>query len=567
MSNSINHFKQKFLSFLTLGALLLSILILGSSVLITKQKTSVRSPAALASSDTMALSKSSGPIPFGPFHFGERASDYDYVKDSVKAGDIFTGGFISLDPRNTVPEVESILTTARNQGKKVIVNLAKSDPCYYWNSSTFNQTQFLSDVGVFVPTLSKYKDVVIGILLLNEPHNPDRGCTPVPPLELYNVAKLIRTTLLANVFSPSFLLGFGSHPAYFNSVPVDGTINFSNTQYAPQKGTIQEFLTSQETAASSVRQRLYFTVNALSDGINLDDDLLYICQNIHRGRVAMVGYWTWNTTGGNQTIPLSDLAKVKDACNGRTNQITPTQTATVTEPLNTLNIAEMPVGFTLRGKDKNTDWLQLSKDHLKSGDHVVIPSASYQLVHQIPSGLIKVLFLPSMSRGGLNETDDWIKAIQATDYLSIDDTKPDEVDYLVTIASKYNKKVLLGMTGKNAEVYGPQMVKSADAVLIQAQRWFIDDSSADLNQFTTQVHQTITLMKSTNPKLEFWVQVGRREDRGGGTADDFIRAYTTLKSKYPSDFQVIHPFITATAEAGSKQGVEALLEFLKALGR
>ena len=227
----------------------------------------------------------------------------------------------------------------------------------------------------------------------------------------------------------------------------------------------------------------------------------------------------------------------------------------------------MPVGFTLRGKDTNTDWLQLAKDHLKSGDHVVIPSASYQLIHQIPSGLIKVLFLPSVSKGGFDETADWIKAIQATDYLSIDDTKPDEVDYLVTIASKYNKKVLLGMTGKNAEVYGQQMVKSADAVLIQAQKWFIDDSSVDLNQFTTQVHQTIALMKSANPKLEFWVQVGRREDRGGGTADDFIRAYTTLKSKYPSDFQVMHPFITATAEPGSKQGAEALVEFLKALER
>lgn len=253
--------------------------------------------------------------------------------------------------------------------------------------------------------------------------------------------------------------------------------------------------------------------------------------------------------------------------NLKDNQIIPTQTVSVTKSLNKLNINEMPIGFTIRGKDKNTDWLQLAKDHLKSGDHVVIPSASYQLIQQIPAGLIKVLFLPSISRGGLNETADWTKAIQSSDYLSIDDTKPEEVDYLATVAKKYDKKVLLGMTGKNAQVYGQQMVKSADAVLIQAQKWFIDDSSADLSQFTNQVHQTITLMKSTNPKLEFWVQMGRREDRGGGTADDFIRAYTTLKSKYPDDFQVIHPFITATAEPGSNQGAEALLEFLKALGR
>jgi hypothetical protein len=267
----------------------------------------------------MATFNASGPsagggIPFGPFHFGERATDYTYVRDGAIAGEIFTGGFIGLKPSMTTTTAQSLLAAAKSNGKKVIVTAANSDPCYYWDGVTFNQSQTVADVVKFLPLIAEYQDVVVGILLFNEPHNPDRGCAPVPARVLYDAARAIRAEFSRYGLSPGFPLGYGSHPAYFETVAADGTINLSNTQYAPQKGTVQSFVSSQEATAASVGHKLYFTVNAEKDGTNVTADLDYVCKNIDPSITIMVGYWTWTSTGGNQAVPLLDLSVVRDSC-------------------------------------------------------------------------------------------------------------------------------------------------------------------------------------------------------------------------------------------------------------
>lgn len=259
---------------------------------------------------------SSGGLPVGPFHFGDRVTDYDYVKDGVVAGTVFTGGFLSVDLRTTTEAADGLLKAAREHGNKIIMNVAYPDPCSYWDGAVLNQTQMVSDVNKFLPTIASYQDIVLGIMLLNEPHDPTR-CTAVPASSLYGAAAAIRAEFGKYGIPADFPLGFGAPPEYFSGVAGDGVINLVNAQYAPKKGTISSYVSGQQATAASLGIKLYLTVNAVQDGTNTAADMKYMCDNVDKNRVLMVGYWSWNQEGGNQTQPLNDFVAVKEACEAR----------------------------------------------------------------------------------------------------------------------------------------------------------------------------------------------------------------------------------------------------------
>lgn len=152
--------------------------------------------------------------------------------------------------------------------------------------------------------------------MLNEPHDPT-SCTPIPAAKLYDAAKAVRALFVTNGLPSNFPMGFGAPASYFSGVANDGTVNFSNTQYTSKKGTISSWVSDQVAEAKSTGQYLYMTVNAAKDTSNLANNLTYICSNADKTWVKMVGYWTWNRTGGNQTVPLSALGSVRDACKNR----------------------------------------------------------------------------------------------------------------------------------------------------------------------------------------------------------------------------------------------------------
>lgn len=267
-------------------------------------------------------------IPFGPFHFGERVADYDVVKDGVSAGDVFTGGFASLG-KQTPAGADAILAAAAKNNYGMIVNLGVADPCNYWDGATFDSGGLLGDVAKMVPTLEKYYPATVrGILLLNEPHNPrpvdQGGCVAIPPATLYSVAKMLRegdgkTAGLNSTKLAGIPLGYGVHATYFDGkISGDGTITLANPQYAPGRGgTASQFMASQEAVARKLGMKLYATVNANKSGDSLDDYLLEVCRTVDPAIVIEVGYWTWTVDGGNQSVPLTSLTAVRDACSGR----------------------------------------------------------------------------------------------------------------------------------------------------------------------------------------------------------------------------------------------------------
>ncbi|OGM14274.1 hypothetical protein A3A76_00270 [Candidatus Woesebacteria bacterium RIFCSPLOWO2_01_FULL_39_23] len=250
-------------------------------------------------------------VPFAPFHFGESAGDYNVMRNGVRAGDLFTGAFMSIGSNSAITTVESLFAAAKAEGSKVIASPSVSDPCYYWDGATFNQSQFVTDIKRILPSIVKYKDTVIGIMVLNEPHDPTR-CVKIPASTLYNVAKAVRAEFVPNGLASNFPFGYGVHPSYFLTVANDGTINFANAQYTPKKGTVQSFVTSQQADATTTGMKLYFTVNATQD-LNLASDLKYMCDNLDKSRVLMVGYWTW----GNTAVDFSTLLAARDSCKAR----------------------------------------------------------------------------------------------------------------------------------------------------------------------------------------------------------------------------------------------------------
>ena len=141
-------------------------------------------------------------ISFAPYHFGERGTtDYNYPAPSgLTAGQIFNGAFIGIA---STADANSLLPAA--QGRKVIINLGGSDPCPYWNGDTWDIAGFATAVNNLIPAIAPYRDRIIGLLMLNEPDNPD-GCPsqPVPARDLYDAAALIRPVLATNGFATDF---------------------------------------------------------------------------------------------------------------------------------------------------------------------------------------------------------------------------------------------------------------------------------------------------------------------------------------------------------------------------
>jgi len=270
------------------------------------------SPAALAQGAAWGGTSSSG-IPFAPHHFGESPSDFSKVVDGVKAGDVFTGARLTL---KTSASADELLPAAA--GRKVLLSIGSPNPCIYWAKGIAEPAEkYAAFINGFIDdNLAKYKDRLIGLLLLNEPDNPDQGCEPVPPMDLYKAAGIIRPQLVAKGFPKDFPIGFGvaKGPMYFlNTVPADGTINLSALQYANQRGSLEAFMDTHLEHAADVGHKVYFTVNAARDGKAITSELLTICKRATPDRFLMVGYWKWSPQGGNQAVPLSDLMAVKKA--------------------------------------------------------------------------------------------------------------------------------------------------------------------------------------------------------------------------------------------------------------
>jgi hypothetical protein len=230
------------------------------------------------------------------------------------------------------------------------------------------------------------------------------------------------------------------------------------------------------------------------------------------------------------------------------------------EKLETAAIADLPLGVCVWTEEL----FKLAAPYLRAGDHLLIGTSQLALVDCIPKGIYKTLLLPR--RHELVEAAAYQQAIRAADALGMDDT-PDlaQVKWIRQMADKYGKKTLLLPTGEDVQRLGTEMAPYADIFLIQSQRWLVEDRSRELRPYCDKVHSVANTLRQANPKLQIWIQVGRKLEYGGGNAGLFAHAFARLRAEHPEDLAHGQVFISKAPDTQPGHGRQALLEFLEAV--
>jgi hypothetical protein len=223
-------------------------------------------------------------------------------------------------------------------------------------------------------------------------------------------------------------------------------------------------------------------------------------------------------------------------------------------------IADLPVGTCLWTEEIFT----LTKPYLRPGDHVVVGTSQLALMDRIPQGVYRVLFLPKPHEQA--ESPAYQQAIRQADALSMDDTPGLEAArWIRQMADKHGKKALLNHTGEDVQRLGAQMAPLADIFKIQAQRWLVEDRSRDLRPFCDKVHAMAETLRKANPKVQIWVQVGRKLEYGGGNAGLFAHAFARLRAAHPEDLAHMQVFVPKAPDTQPGHGKQAWVEFLSAI--
>jgi hypothetical protein len=97
---------------------------------------------------------------------------------------------------------------------------------------------------------------------------------------------------------------------------------------------------------------------------------------------------------------------------------------------------------------------------------------------------------------------------------------------------------------------------------IQSERWLVEDKSADKHEWLEHVSKWTAVVRKANPKCQIFIEIGRRLDRGGGTAAEWLEAYARLYQRDPHSFDGMYPFITRQASEDPQQGIGALKQLL-----
>jgi len=259
-------------------------------------------------------------IPYGAMHFGDELADYSHP-----AAPAFNGGFVDLYNKSDLA-IQMLLEAARDDGQTIVINVTDSYPCEYWDGSIFEHDHFVGDVTDKVDNIAPfYPDTVIGLMLLNEPHDPQPECLPpIPAIHLYNAARDIRAAF-ANAGAGDILIGFGAPPDYFaNGLPPaqaqDGTINFSWASWISSRGDFDAWAAPVQAAAASMsaggsKHWIVYSVNSYqaSDQEVLDMNT-WACQ---QDDALQVWWYNWTDPGGPKaTISLNEFLAVREICDG-----------------------------------------------------------------------------------------------------------------------------------------------------------------------------------------------------------------------------------------------------------
>ncbi|MCX7014139.1 MAG: hypothetical protein NTW86_16585 [Candidatus Sumerlaeota bacterium] len=126
------------------------------------------------------------------------------------------------------------------------------------------------------------------------------------------------------------------------------------------------------------------------------------------------------------------------------------------------------------------------------------------------------------------------------------------------------KKTATAPTGEMLLRDSPEQVdaraKNADLFIIQAERWIYEDHSEGHAESIDRVHKFLTQIKKANPTCQVGIEIGRRADRGGGTARLFFQWYCEYEAAHPDEIAFNYLFITRQAGDDPNIGYNALYD-------
>jgi hypothetical protein len=224
------------------------------------------------------------------------------------------------------------------------------------------------------------------------------------------------------------------------------------------------------------------------------------------------------------------------------------------------SLQEKSLGYNL---DKVT--YDLWESTARIDDLVKIGPSNYEVGEQISKGF-KVLQYPpeeSINPGPSKFLLDQVDAITVAE-----DLEPNQILVAAGEVHEMGKQFVVAPTGSRLLRWDLATLQSvaaeADVFVIQAQRWLVEDLSPGKDALIGNILHFSAILRESNPEIKIFVEVGRRADRGGGTAEEWLHALSLLYQAEPGSFDGVYLFITRQ-ETGPDQGYGALKDMVSAL--
>ena len=218
-------------------------------------------------------------VPYGPFH------------NSAYTRLFFDGAIIAGNEWERLHEI-------LDANYRILAAAAVSDPCYYYtdpfDANTWDVDAFVADIAARELEIREHfaDGTLIGLVELNEPHNPDQDrCVPVPPAKLSEAANAFWAVFeSATLNRNTFLFGFWTPPTYLEGVDVSG-ISLAAIQYTGKGGVpIDQWALPLEQSAASQGIMLIYSANLYQLGVV--DTVAANVWECSRPLAAMVTLWT-----------------------------------------------------------------------------------------------------------------------------------------------------------------------------------------------------------------------------------------------------------------------------------
>jgi hypothetical protein len=218
------------------------------------------------------------------------------------------------------------------------------------------------------------------------------------------------------------------------------------------------------------------------------------------------------------------------------------------------------------GMNLQDDNLALWEIAARSNDFVKVGALGYRAAELVTRGRIR-LQPPQPGAKGSRMPGPSPKLMEKAWGLNLNEqATPEDQIRMADAAHATGKKFTVAPTGERLLSWGEakvgELARHVDLFVIQAERWMYEDHSPGKQDYVSKVLRFSRAIRAANPQCEVFIELGRRLDRGGGAADELLRALALLCEKDPGSFDGFQPFITRQDTDDPKQGIGALYHLM-----